>query len=111
MGVEVDVEWLPFFLNANLPKEGVDKLEHYKKKFGGACGARWFVLLWCPVEHDSRQRRTRTCAHLLAHAAHRVAQMLPQMIATGKRDGINFSVRDVCALAHCAVRDWCCVVS
>lgn len=43
MGVEADVEWLPFFLNASLPKEGVDKMEHYNKKFGGESGGVWLV--------------------------------------------------------------------
>jgi len=28
------VQWWPFFLNPSLPKEGVDKMESYTKKFG-----------------------------------------------------------------------------
>jgi predicted DsbA family dithiol-disulfide isomerase len=32
--LEVDVRWRPFFLDPSLPREGVDKLAHYKRKFG-----------------------------------------------------------------------------
>lgn len=34
MGVEAEIEWLPFFLAPDLPKEGKNKLEHYNRKFG-----------------------------------------------------------------------------
>lgn len=36
LGVEADIEWLPFFLNAGLPEKGTNKLEHYNKKFGAS---------------------------------------------------------------------------
>jgi len=31
---DYEIEWRPFFLDARLPKEGKNKMEHYKKKFG-----------------------------------------------------------------------------
>uniref|UniRef100_A0A7S1CLV5 DSBA-like thioredoxin domain-containing protein n=1 Tax=Bicosoecida sp. CB-2014 TaxID=1486930 RepID=A0A7S1CLV5_9STRA len=34
LGLTFDVEWWPFQLDPTLPKEGVDKLEHYRRKFG-----------------------------------------------------------------------------
>jgi len=34
--VQVQVNWLPFFLDATLPAPGKDKLTHYKHKFGEA---------------------------------------------------------------------------
>ncbi|CAM6086668.1 unnamed protein product [Calypogeia fissa] len=33
---DFEVKWHPFFLNPNAPKEGVPKLDFYKKKFGDA---------------------------------------------------------------------------
>lgn len=32
---DVEVKWHPFFLNPDAPAEGVNKMEHYKEKFGG----------------------------------------------------------------------------
>eukprot|EP00755_Sulcionema_specki_P027579 Sspe_Gene.88042::Locus_60172_Transcript_2_10_Confidence_0.105_Length_1384::g.88042::m.88042 len=32
--VVVEMKWFPFFLNKNIPPEGVDKMAHYQKKFG-----------------------------------------------------------------------------
>jgi predicted DsbA family dithiol-disulfide isomerase len=32
--LEVAVRWRPFFLDPTLPREGVDKLAHYRRKFG-----------------------------------------------------------------------------
>jgi len=29
-----EVKWSPYFLNPSLPEEGLNKMEHYKKKFG-----------------------------------------------------------------------------
>ncbi|KAG6542201.1 hypothetical protein Mapa_016434 [Marchantia paleacea] len=31
---DFEVRWHPYMLNPNVPKEGVNKLEHYKQKFG-----------------------------------------------------------------------------
>jgi len=31
---DFEVKWLPFFLDATIPSEGVDKIERYKSKFG-----------------------------------------------------------------------------
>eukprot|EP01064_Diplonema_japonicum_P014347 TRINITY_DN21954_c0_g1_i1.p1 TRINITY_DN21954_c0_g1~~TRINITY_DN21954_c0_g1_i1.p1 ORF type:complete len:219 (+),score=36.71 TRINITY_DN21954_c0_g1_i1:48-704(+) len=33
---EVTVRWHPYFLHKDVPEEGVDKLKHYKKRFGKA---------------------------------------------------------------------------
>eukprot|EP00730_Choanoeca_flexa_P007438 TRINITY_DN12333_c5_g1_i1.p2 TRINITY_DN12333_c5_g1~~TRINITY_DN12333_c5_g1_i1.p2 ORF type:complete len:260 (+),score=52.70 TRINITY_DN12333_c5_g1_i1:115-780(+) len=32
--VQFNIHWIPFFLNPNLPSEGVDKMEYYTQKFG-----------------------------------------------------------------------------
>ena len=38
-------EWLPFYLNPQAPKEGIDKREYYKTKFGEARTAMIFERL------------------------------------------------------------------
>lgn len=35
-GIDVSVQWHPFFLDPSLPKEGVDKMKSYVSKFGEA---------------------------------------------------------------------------
>eukprot|EP00897_Mesotaenium_endlicherianum_P001813 jgi/Mesen1/165/ME1132345C07633 len=31
---DFEVEWHPYFLNPNAPKEGISKMDYYKAKFG-----------------------------------------------------------------------------
>jgi predicted DsbA family dithiol-disulfide isomerase len=41
----VTVRWRPYFLDATLPPEGVDKLERYTKKFGAARVAQMLPMM------------------------------------------------------------------
>lgn len=34
--LDFEIRWRPFFLDSTLPKEGKNKMEHYKAKFGAA---------------------------------------------------------------------------
>lgn len=34
--LDFEIRWRPFFLDPTLPKEGKNKMEHYKAKFGAA---------------------------------------------------------------------------
>ena len=83
--MQADIEWLPFFLNAGLPEKGTNKLEHYNKKFGGVCAG-------------GLQLRAKCELTLELPTASRVRSMIPHMQETGKKEGIDFSVRCSCSL-------------
>ena len=67
----VTVRWRPFFLDASLPPEGVDKLERYTKKFGAARvaqmlpmmqkvgAAEGIAFLWRPHRPHAARARAR----------------------------------------------------
>jgi len=68
--IQADVEWLPFFLDERLPQEGVSKLEHYNRKFGGAlplrprCSRQQCACCPSPGEHTGSEARTMLCCCL-----------------------------------------------
>ena len=40
-GVDVNLEWLPFLLNPNMPEEGEDIKEHLIRKYGPSAAQRF----------------------------------------------------------------------
>ena len=45
--VEVQVTWMPFQLNPDMPAGGMDRQDYLERKFGGAAGAR---QVYAPIE-------------------------------------------------------------
>lgn len=46
-----NIRWLPFMLNPDMPKAGIDRREYLETKFGGKAGA---IQAYLPVEENAR---------------------------------------------------------